>query len=223
MTQRIRANLNSMYVKYSRSIVPIRSQREIFFSQIILESKDKSQKFEYRRMVIDESGDGEFVEKSKSEQLKARKRRDVSEPWDESFDGPKKMASRAAPVENYSKRNVIPVRQGDTEDDTSRLGDSSGEAEKPDDSSETIEPQGSVDKLVSPESGDDNNADGARKPEDSNNSGQSDFEDDSGEAEESAQSAESAESGYADEGEESGDEADRGESQETSKLKYCVI
>lgn len=171
-------------------------------------------------MVIDESGDGEFVEKSKNEQLKARKRRDVSEPWDESFDGPKKMASRAAPVENYSKRNVIPVREGDTEDDTSRLGDSSGEAERPDDSSETIEPQGSEDKLVSPESGDDQNADGVSKSQDSDNSGQSDFENDSGEAEESA---ESAESGYADEGEESGDEADQGESQETSKLKYLGV
>lgn len=171
-------------------------------------------------MVIDESGDGEFVEKSKNEQLKARKRRDVSEPWDESFDGPKKMASRAAPVENYSKRNVIPVREGDTEDDTSRLGDSSGEAERPDDSSEAIEPQGSEDKLVSPESGDDQNADGVSKFQDSDNSGQSDFENDSGEAEESA---ESAESGYAGEGEESGDEADQGESQETSKLKYLGV
>lgn len=168
-------------------------------------------------MVIDESGDGEFVEKSKNEQLKARKRRDVSEPWDESFDGPKKMASRAAPVENYSKRNVIPVREGDTEDDTSRLGDSSGEADRPDDSSEAIEPLGSEDNLVSPESGDDEKADQASKSEDSDNSGQSDFENDSGEAEESA---ESAESGYADEGEESGDEANQGESQETSKLKY---
>lgn len=165
-------------------------------------------------MVIDESGDGEFVEKSKNEQLKARKRRDVSEPWDESFDGPKKMASRAAPVENYSKRNVIPVREGDTEDDTSRLGDSSGEADRPDDSSEAIEPLGSEDNLVSPESGDDEKADQASKSEDSDNSGQSDFENDSGEAEESAESA------YADEGEESGDEANQGESQETSKLKY---
>ena len=168
-------------------------------------------------MVIDESGDGEFVEKSKNEQLKARKRRDVSEPWDESFDGPKKMASRAAPVENYSKRNVVPVTQGDTEDDTSRLGDSSGEVEKPDDSSEAIGPQRSEDNLVSPESGDGKNADGARKSEDSDTSGQSDFENDSGEAEESA---ESAESGYADEGEDSGDEIDQGESQEAGKLKY---
>lgn len=177
------------------------------------ESKDKSEKFEYRRMVIDESGDGEFVEKSKDEQLKARKRRDVSEPWDESFDGPKKMASRAAPVENYSKRNVIPVREGDTEDDTSRLGDSSGEAEKPDDSSEAIEPQGSEDTLASPESGDDQSADEAGKSQDSDNSGQSEFENDLDEAE---QSAESAESGYADEGSESGDEADQGESQEAN-------
>ena len=181
-----------------------------------LESKDKSEKFEYRRMVIDESGDGEFVEKSKDEQLKARKRRDISEPWDESFDGPKKMASRAAPVENYSKRNVIPVREGDTEDDTSRLGDSSGEAEKPDDSSEAIEPQGSEDTLVSTESGDDQNTDGASKSHDSNNSGQSEFENDLDEAE---QSAESAESGYSDDDSESGDETDEGESQESSKLK----
>ena len=171
-------------------------------------------------MVIDESGDGEFVEKSKDEQLKARKRRDVSEPWDESFDGPKKMASRAAPVENYSKRNVIPVREGDTEDDTSRLGDSSGEAEKPDDSSEAIKPQVSEDTLVSPESGDNQNADRASKSQDSDNSGQPEFEDDLYEAEQSAESAESAESGYADEGSESGDEADQGESQEASKLKY---
>lgn len=168
-------------------------------------------------MVIDESGDGEFVEKSKDEQLKARKRRDVSEPWDESFDGPKKMASRAAPVENYSKRNVIPVREGDTEDDTSRLGESSGEAEKPDDSSEAIEPKGSEDTLDSPESGDDQNADGASKSKDSDNSGQYELENYLDEAE---QSAESAESGYADEGSESGDEADQGESQETGKLKY---
>ena len=167
-------------------------------------------------MVIDESGDGEFVEKSKDEQLKARKRRDVSEPWDESFDGPKKMASRAAPVENYSKRNVIPVREGDTEDDTSRLGDSSGEAEKPDDSSEAIEPQRSEDTLVSPESGDDQNADGASKSQDSDNSGQSEFENDLDEEE---QSAESAESGDTEDDSESGDEADQGESQETSKLK----
>ena len=211
-----------MYGKHYISIVLIRSLlrvRSTLFSKIILESKDKSEKFEYRRMVIDESGDGEFVEKSKNEQLKARKRRDVSEPWDESFDGPKKMASRAAPVENYSKRNVIPVREGDTEDDTSRLGDSSGEAERPDDSSEAIVPQVLEEELVSPESGDDLNADGASKSQDSDNSGKSDFENDSGEAEESAESAESAESGYADEGEESGDEANPGESQETSKLR----
>ena len=203
-----------MYIKHSISVVLIST---LMRTRTILESKDKSEKFEYRRMVIDESGDGEFVEKSKNEQLTARKRRDVSEPWDESFDGPKKMASRAAPVENYSKRNDIPAREGDTEDDPSRLGDSSGEAERPDDSSEAIAPKGSEDKLASPESGDDQNADGVNKPQDSDNSGQSDFENDSEEAEESA---ESAESGYADEGEESGDEADQRESQETSKLKY---
>lgn len=203
-----------MYIKHSISVVFIST---LIRTCTILESKDKSQKFEYRRMVIDESGDGEFVEKSKNEQLNARKRRDVSEPWDESFDGPKKMASRAAPVENYSKRNVIPARESDTEDDPSRLGDSSGEAEKPDDSSEAIAPQGSEDESVSPESGDDPSADGVNKSQDSDNSGQSDFENDSDEEEESA------ESGYADESEESGEEADQRESQETSRLKYSGV
>ena len=166
-------------------------------------------------MVIDESGDGEFVEKSKDEQLKVRKRRDVSEPWDESFDGPKKMALRAAPVEIYSKRNEIPAREGDTEDDTNRLGDSSGEADRPDDSSEAVEPLGSEEKSDSPESGNNEEADEASESEDSQESGQSNFEN---EPEESEESAESAESGYTDEGEESGDEANQEESQETSKL-----
>lgn len=38
-----------------------------FFLKIILELKDKSEKFEYWCMVIDELGDGEFVEKFKDE------------------------------------------------------------------------------------------------------------------------------------------------------------
>lgn len=104
------------------------------------ESKEK-EKFEYRRMVIDESGDGEFVEKSKNEQLRAqvRKRRDVSDPWDENFDGPKKMALRASPIEEVSKRNDIPAREGDTEDDPTRL-DESGDAEQPEGKTEAAEP-----------------------------------------------------------------------------------
>lgn len=171
-------------------------------------------------MVIDESGDGEFVEKSKNEELKARKRREVSEPWDDNFDGPKKMASRAAPAENYSKRNVIPVRQGDTEDDTSRLEDASGEDKKLEEPSEPVEALASGDKLDSAEPSDTEEADEASETEDSKDSRQSSFENQSGESEESA---ESAESGYTDEGEESGDEANQAESQDTSKLKFWVV
>ena len=186
--------------------------------KIISEHKDKSEKFEYRRMVIDESGDGEFVEKSKNEELKKiRKRRDVSEPWDDSFDGPKKMAMRAAPVEIYSKRNEIPPREGDTEDDPSRLEDSSGEDERPDDSSEAVGPLVSEEKPEAHKSGDNEKADEVNESEDSQESGQSDTENESDEPEESV---ESAESGYTEEGEESGDEANQSESQESSMFSY---
>lgn len=185
------------------------------FLKIISEHKDKSEKFEYRRMVIDESGDGEFVEKSKNEELKKiRKRRDVSEPWDDSFDGPKKMAMRAAPVEIYSKRNEIPRREGDTEDDTSRLEDSSGEDERPDDSSEPVGPLVSEEKSEAPESGDNEKADEVNESKDRQESGESDTENESDEPEESA------ESGYTEEVEESGDEANQSESQELSMFSY---
>ena len=171
-------------------------------------------------MLIDESGDGEFVEKSKNKQLKARKRREVPQPWDESFDGPKKMASRAAPVENYSKRNVIPALQGDTEDDISMLDDASGEdANLEAKRSETVQPITSEDKVDSAESGD--------EADDANDSGDKDVSDEQSgfenESDKPEESGESAESGYTDEEEESGDEANEEESQETSKLKCSDI
>lgn len=181
-----------------------------------LGSKDKNQKIEYRRMLIDESGDGEFVEKSKNKQLKARKRREVPQPWDESFDGPKKMASRAAPVENYSKRNVIPALQGDTEDDISMLDDASGEdANLEAKRSETVQPITSEDKVDSAESGD--------EADDANDSGDKDVSDEQSgfenESDKPEESGESAESGYTDEEEESGDEANEEESQETNSAR----
>jgi len=178
------------------------------------ESKDK-EKFEYRRMVIDESGDGEFVEKSKDEQLKARKRREVSEPWDESFDGPKKMALRAAPVEQVTKRNDIPAREGDTEDDTNRLEDTSGDAEQPEVKTEAAEPVTLDNRLDTPESGDSEEADEASESEDIANSGQSGFENKSDETDETEESGLSG----SDETEESGDEADQEGSQEADSAR----
>lgn len=58
-------------------------------------------KFDYKRMVIDQSGDGEFVEKKKNNhnEVRRRNRRSLEPqyPTDEdAYDGPKKMASRAA-------------------------------------------------------------------------------------------------------------------------------
>ena len=165
-------------------------------------------------MVIDESGDGEFVEKSKNKELKARKRREVAEPWDESFDGPKKMASRAAPVETASKRNVIPVSLGDTEDDLTMLNDASGEdsmleAKR----SQTFQPLTSEESSSAAESG--NGADAAIESGDMDVSDeQSGFENQ--EADEPEESGDIAQSGKTDLREESGEKADEEESQETS-------
>ena len=58
-------------------------------------------KFDYKRMVIDQSGDGEFVEKKKNNHIEVRRRdRRSLEPQyptdEDAYDGPKKMASRAA-------------------------------------------------------------------------------------------------------------------------------
>ena len=165
-------------------------------------------------MVIDESGDGEFVEKSKNKELKARKRREVAEPWDESFDGPKKMASRAAPVETTSKRNVIPVSLGDTEDDLSMLNDASGEdtmleAKR----SQTFQPLTSDESSNAAESGEGTDTAIASGDRDVSEE-QSGFENQA--ADEPEESGESVQSGNTDEGEESGEEADEEESQETS-------
>ena len=168
-------------------------------------------------MVIDESGDGEFVEKSKNEQLKARKRRDVSEPWDESFDGPKKMALRAAPVEQVSKRNDIPVRESDTEDDTSRLEDTSGDADQPEVTTEAAEPVRLDSTLDTPESGDSEEAEETNTSQASEEPAQSGYENESEESEESAESEESGLSG-SDDSEGTGDEAHQHDSQETSKF-----
>ena len=146
-------------------------------------------------MVIDESGDGEFVERSKNKELLARRRREVSpEPWDEKFDGPKKMASRAAPVEVVVKRHVIPLHLGDTEDDPSRLGAASGEA----DDLQEFHPTGE-----SEESGDSDDGGEAGSGDEPNQSG---FADESGESGETRQS---------NEGQESGDETNLVESDET--------
>jgi hypothetical protein len=41
---------------------------------LLLSSAENARKFEYRRMVIDESGDGEFVEKNDKKSKKRRKR-----------------------------------------------------------------------------------------------------------------------------------------------------
>lgn len=163
-------------------------------------------------MVIDESGDGEFVEKSKNKQLKARKRREVSEPWDENFDGPKKMALRAAPVEEISKRNDIPVREGDTEDDTSRLEDGSGDAEQPEGITEAAEPVTLDNRQETPESGDSEEQDKDSDSQGSEASGQTEIENKSDESQESEES----EVSRLNESEESGDKADQKESQETS-------
>lgn len=78
-------------------------------------------------MVIDELGDGEFVEKLKNKELKVRKCWEVVELWDESFDGFKKMVLRVVLVEMILKCNVILVLLGDIEDDLSMLNDVLGE------------------------------------------------------------------------------------------------
>ena len=170
-------------------------------------------------MVIDESGDGEFVEKSKNKQLKARKRREVSEPWDENFDGPKKMALRAAPVEEISKRNDIPVREGDTEDDTSRLEDSSGDAEQPEGLTEAAEPVTVDNRQETAESGAVEEKDNDSNFEDSEASGQTVIENKSDESQESEESDVSG----SNESEESGEKADQKKIQNTSKLTIIVI
>jgi hypothetical protein len=51
-------------------------------------------KFEYKREIIDEEGDGEFVSKPKNEKTLKRSRRSLES---EDFDGRKKMALRAMP------------------------------------------------------------------------------------------------------------------------------
>ena len=188
------------------------------FFIIPTELSDKDEKFEYRRMVIDESGDGEFVEKTKNKELKARKRREIGEPWDASFDGPKKMASRAAPVEQVSKRNVVPEHQSDTEDDPSRLGDDSGDNEQPEELTENAaDPVSLGENRVSTDS---SNTEEASSQEDSDESGGSGFEDMSSESGQSDESDESLESGMSgsDESEDSGDEADEEDAQESSML-----
>lgn len=183
------------------------------------ESKDKEAKFEYRRMVIDESGDGEFVEKSPNAQLKVRKKREVSEPWDENFDGPKKMALRASPVEEVSKRNDIPARQGDTEDDTSRLQDASGDAEQPERINEAAEPLTLDNKMDTSESGDsqEENESGDSKVNDA--SGQSTFESNTDDSDESDESGASS----SNDSEESGDKIDQEENQGSSRVARDVL
>lgn len=181
-----------------------------------LESSNKDEKFEYRRMVIDESGDGEFVEKSKNKELKARKRREISEPWDEGFDGPKKMASRAAPVEQVSKRNVVPEHLGDTEDDPNRLGDSSGDNEQPEELTETD--ANPVRLNGKPETSESSNpeeasSDSEEVSEDSDDSG---FEN---ESEDLGESGESLESGASGESEDSGDEENQKDAGETNDAR----
>lgn len=165
-------------------------------------------------MVIDESGDGEFVEKSPNSQLKVRKKREVSEPWDENFDGPKKMALRASPVEEVSKRNDIPARQGDTEDDTSRLQDASGDAEQPERINEAAEPLTLDNKMDTSESGDsqEENESGDSKVNDA--SGQSTFESNTDNSDESDESGASS----SNDSEESGDKVDQEENQGMGKL-----
>ena len=64
-------------------------------------SSGKDVKFDYKRMVIDQSGDGEFVVKKHNDKIEVRRRdRRSLEPQypsdKDAFDGPKKMASRAA-------------------------------------------------------------------------------------------------------------------------------
>lgn len=49
-------------------------------------------KFDYKRMIIDEAGDGEFVTKPRDEKQLKRSRRSTET---EEFDGRKKMALRA--------------------------------------------------------------------------------------------------------------------------------
>ena len=124
------------------------------------------------------------------------------------------MASRAAPVETTSKRNVIPVSLGDTEDDLSMLNDASGEdtmleAKR----SQTFQPLTSDESSNAAGSGE--GADTAIESGDRDVSEeQSGFEKQA--ADEPEESGESVQSGNTDEGEESGEEADEEESQETS-------
>ena len=155
-------------------------------------------------MVIDESGDGEFVEKSKNEQLKAqaRKRRDVSDPWDENFDGPRKMALRASPIEEVSKRNDIPTREGDTEDDTTRL-DESGDAEQPEGKTEAAEPVMLDNKVAIEKPGQSGKVNKAADSEETESSAQFDTENTSSDS-----SEESGSSGVKNESEESADRSD---------------
>lgn len=155
-------------------------------------------------MVIDESGDGEFVEKSKNEQLRAevRKRRDVSDPWDENFDGPRKMALRASPIEEVSKRNDIPAREGDTEDDPIRL-DESGDAEQPEGKTEAAEPVMLDSEVAIEEPRQSGKVNKAADSEENESSAQFDTENASSDS-----SEESGSSGVKNESEESADRSD---------------
>ena len=83
-----------------------------FYVHLFSTGLDKEAKVEYRRMVIDESGDGEFIER-KIDQKKinrARRRRNLASQTARAFNGATKMASRAV-EENaeLTKRSLIPT------------------------------------------------------------------------------------------------------------------
>jgi hypothetical protein len=72
-------------------------------------------KFEYKREIIDEEGDGEFVSKPQDKKTLKRSRRSLES---EDFDGRKKMALRAmadsSDATNPESAVAEPSRRGDS-------------------------------------------------------------------------------------------------------------
>ncbi|XP_048580560.1 uncharacterized protein LOC5504143 isoform X2 [Nematostella vectensis] len=100
------------------------------------DDKSNARKFEYRRMVIDESGDGEFVEKEEKEQ--DRRKRDIVS-WDkEEFDGPRNMAARSVETPASIRREKIAKKASDNkpQEVTQQVGDSKND--KPQETRSTV-------------------------------------------------------------------------------------
>ena len=181
-----------------------------FFLVIRFLFSGEETKFEYRRMLIDESGDGEFVERQiDNKKIKlARRRRNIALQNEAYFDGPKKMASRAVQeTVEVSKRSFIPAVR---EIDEPVFDETEDESTDTDGSDEAAESGNSVES------------------EDSGDYLESEEDEDSGETEQSSESvssSESADSGFALESGDSGNAEDSGDeedSEEYGKRHYVM-